>query len=36
MSEEELREQKLRDRINQIAIEIEKIEETTKKKDVYI
>jgi len=36
MSEEELREQKLKDKINQIAIEIEKIEETTKKKDTYI
>ncbi len=36
MSDYELREQELRDKINKIAIEIEKIEETAKKKDVYI
>ena len=36
MSEEELKAQQLRDRINKIAIEIEKIEETAKKKDAYI
>ena len=36
MSEEELKAQQLRDRINKIAIEIEKIEEIAKKKDAYI
>ena len=36
MSEEEIREQELRDKINKIAIEIEKIEEVAKKKDVYV
>ena len=36
MSEEEIREQELRDKINKIAIEIEKIEEVSKKKDAYI
>jgi hypothetical protein len=36
MSEEEIRAQQLRDRINKIAFEIEKIEETAKKKDNYI
>ena len=36
MSEEELKAQQLRDRINKIAIEIEKIEETAKKKDAYV
>ena len=36
MSDEELKAQELRDRINKIAFEIEKIEETAKKKDAYI
>ena len=36
MSEKEIREQELRDKINKIAIEIEKIEETANKKDAYI
>jgi hypothetical protein len=36
MSEEEIREQDLRDKINKIAIEIEKIEEVAKKKDAYV
>lgn len=36
MSEEELREQQIRDRINKIALEIEKIEESAKKKNLYI
>ncbi len=36
MSEEELKAQRIRDEINKIAIEIEKIEETAKKKDTYI
>ncbi len=36
MSEEELRAQELRNKINKIAIEIEIIEETAKKKDAYI
>ncbi|MHA1932866.1 MAG: hypothetical protein ACW96X_10020 [Promethearchaeota archaeon] len=36
MSEEEAKEHELRDKINKIAIEIEKIEETAKKKDAYI
>ena len=35
-SEQELGAQELRDRINKIAIEIENIEETAKKKDAYI
>lgn len=36
MSDEELKAQELRDRINKIAFEIEKIEETAQKKDAYI
>ncbi len=36
MSEEEFSAQELRDKINKIAIEIESIEETAKKKDTYI
>lgn len=36
MSDYELKEQELRDKINKIAIEIEKIEETANKKDAYI
>ncbi|MHA1986118.1 MAG: hypothetical protein ACW98D_05700 [Promethearchaeota archaeon] len=36
MSEDEIREQELRDKINKIAIEIERIEEVAKKKDAYI
>jgi hypothetical protein len=36
LSEEELRAQKIRDKINKIAVEIEKIEETANKKDAYI
>ena len=36
MSDEERSAQELRDKINKIAIEIESIEETAKKKDTYI
>ncbi len=36
MSEEELRAQELRDKINKIAIEIEILEETARKKNAYI
>jgi len=36
MSEEEPKAQELRDRINKIAIKIENLEETAKKKDDYI
>ncbi|MHA2284001.1 MAG: hypothetical protein ACXAC5_24450 [Promethearchaeota archaeon] len=36
MSEEELKEQEIRDRINTIALKIENIEETAKKKEIYI
>lgn len=36
MSDEELREQELRDQINKIAVEIEKIEQTANKKEAYI
>jgi len=36
MSDEEFKAQELRDRINKIAFEIEKIEETAQKKDAYI
>jgi len=36
MSDEELKAQELRDRINKIAFEIEKIEEIAQKKDAYI
>ncbi|MFW9824970.1 MAG: hypothetical protein ACFFE4_18660 [Candidatus Thorarchaeota archaeon] len=36
MSEEELKEQQIRDRINKIAQEIENIEESAKKKNIYI
>lgn len=36
MSEEEPKAQELRDRINKIAIKIESLEETAKKKDDYI
>ncbi|MHA2008287.1 MAG: hypothetical protein ACXABO_11675 [Promethearchaeota archaeon] len=36
MSEEEFKEQELRDQINKIAVEIENIEQTAKRKETYI